>query len=164
MKFLSSIIFAGACAATFSGCYMDRQPTMTLEERAMASDKELADYETKKAAEASKKSGSVESKAVSPNLTGEINSPVPAADRQFGEFSGRKFMTGIVHASDDRNIATLEIWAQSTSGVWQKIASAEFDEHGILVPFLDTKAGFVAVYKNKNSTEFFMYNLTMAPR
>lgn len=33
MKSLSPLFLAGLCAATFSGCYMDRNPTMTLEDR-----------------------------------------------------------------------------------------------------------------------------------
>lgn len=101
MKTIPSLLLAGFSCALLSGCYVDRKPTMTLEERMMASDKEIAEYEAAKKAETVPKAREVETPVV-PVVVSDV-SEADALKAKFpavgtwreATFSGRKFVFGI---------------------------------------------------------------------
>jgi hypothetical protein len=172
MKSLSSLFIVSACATLLSGCYMDRQPTMTLEDRAMASDKEIAEYEKTKKAQVTPKpvdetrgpeSGFV---AVKEKSLDEINTRIPPGERRYLEFSGKRFMTGTWSVSAGRNVLDLEVLLKSETGGWRKIACATFDVKGSARLVTDDKAGvitlLVAEPGSSAEREVFRYDLSAA--
>lgn len=162
MKMLPLLFVAGVSGAFLSGCYVDRKPTMTMEDRMMASDKEIADYEAAKKAEAASKSARVETLA-SPVVAADasdlasLKAKFPAVkDWREETFAGRKFVFGTASSGAT---AEMTCWVfEPGAGAWRRIFTVTLTPSSAGFSF-DATTGVVAVRDGVSGKTVFSYDL-----